>query len=197
MYPGFKYPIDEQVLKSKLLETSYGNQEQAWEKFELYLAQQKPIFTESKKTRLSLMIPPQLLLRGFLAVLIILPSLLFYRQFNTQIPAALHKAQVTTTSKKENNKAVLTTQAPPLPVLTVESITRPESEPVLNSKVELPKKREEPAKALSAGLHTDTLSKTNQTLPASQSTNAAAVSPSHDKASSTPLESTGELNEQL
>ena len=193
MHPGFKYPIDEQVLRSKLLENSSGNKEQAWEKFELYLSQQKPIFTETKKTRLSLMIPPQLLFRGLLACLIILPSLLFYRQFNTQIPKAIDKAYATSASKTENHKAVQKTQPPQHPLVKPETTTSPESQPVLNAKENLPKKRTEHIKPLSLGLASDTLSKTKQTLPASQST----VSSSPDKGSPAPLESTGELNEQL
>jgi len=103
MNPGFKYPIDESVLRSKLLETPSTSMDQAWEKFEVYLSQQKPIFTEAKRNRIYFMIHPKLLLRVFLACLIILPSLLFYRQFNSKIPQAIAKVSANTEPSRKKN----------------------------------------------------------------------------------------------
>jgi hypothetical protein len=121
MNAGFKYPIDQNVLRSKLLESTSANMEQAWEKFEGYLAQQKPIFTGSKKTRINLMIQPSILLRGFLAALIILPSLLFYQQFNAKIPAAIEKAY--SSSVSNNKKKTIEIQKPVSAVVTQSTTT--------------------------------------------------------------------------
>lgn len=106
MKPGYKYPIDESVLRSKLLETETSNMDQAWEKFESYLTQQKPLFSEEKKTRISLMIPPKIIFRSFMALAILLPSLIFYNQLNTKIPKAINKVASVSSVSKSSAKPV-------------------------------------------------------------------------------------------
>jgi hypothetical protein len=98
MNPVFKYPVDEQMLRSKLLETQPVDIEQAWEKFELYLSQQKPLFTTVKKNTLNLMIHPTLLFRVFLAGLIVLSSVFFYRQLNSKFSETLEKLHATSSA---------------------------------------------------------------------------------------------------
>jgi hypothetical protein len=204
MNPGYKYPIDENVLRSKLLENSSSNVEQAWEKFELYLSQQKPIFTESKKTRLALMIPPKLLFRGFLACLIILPSLLFYRQFNTQIPAAINKAYASSAVSKKEPKAI---QKP----IIITDLLNPAQSSELNSQPELLKQnplslvsekqtlKESPKRRvlLPASGHQDTTSKNSAVQLAIPNASANTIPVPTDKVISSQTEQSGELNEQL
>ena len=84
------------------------------------------------------MIQPSILLRGFLAALIILPSLLFYQQFNAKIPAAIGRAYVApvqTNKKKtiESKKPAPAIVAQPQAlVAAIETTPLPES-PVLGS----------------------------------------------------------------
>lgn len=89
MNPGFKFPIDENMLRSKLQETKPSNMEKAWEQFESYLSQQKPLFVPAKRTRLYWSVHPRYFFRGLIACLLVLPTLIFYRQFNSAIPKAI------------------------------------------------------------------------------------------------------------
>jgi hypothetical protein len=203
MNPGFKYPVDENVLRSKLLETTANNMDQAWEGFELYLAQQKPIFTESKKTHFALMIPPKLLLRGFLACLIILPSLLFYRQFNAKIPAAIDKAYAPSKGAGTNDPAV-TRSSPPDAVQKPAVLTEPEPLPQtlglnsgLGAQEELVKKTTKRLIASHGIQSADSAAYKPKALPA-RSGHTSTISPaSLDVVSPPQTEQTGELNEQL
>lgn len=204
MNPGFKYPIDGNVLRSKLLENTSNNMEQAWEGFEHYLAQQKPIFTESKKTRIALMIPQKLFLRGFLACLIILPSLLFYRQFNAKIPAAINKAYASSAvSKKELREIQKTELAVQVqkPTLSTELNTGAEplniSVPAGASGEQALKKGTKHPKTITAKTHRDTSSGKPGLLPAAQSASPSVIPTPADKIVPPQIEQTGELNEQL
>ncbi len=200
MQAGFKYPIDEEVLRSKLLHTSSANKEQAWEKFEQYLSQQQPVFPEPKKKHLALMIPPQLLLRGVLACLIILPTLLFYRHFNTSIPAALQKARHSANVSKIQHNSVKPAQQ----VLNLSSISpvHPLTEPAEASSTALPaqaqstkpvSKKDKPLKTISSADSAHS-SVAVPVLPTSPENKLEA---SAEKTLLPQPEQTGELNEQL
>jgi len=203
MNPGYKYPIDESVLRSKLLETTSSSMDKAWEGFEHYLSQQKPIFTESKKTRLSLMISPKLLLRGFLAGLIILPSILFYKQFNAKIPAAIHKVYAPTAAAERKATAVSNSpvRAEAQMPVSVPVSTLPKEALMLNS---APKSQNLPAKITATPAHKQSLVHLADTVFADQKAASSAGSqtvipaPAEQVIPGSPqIEQSGELNEQL
>ncbi len=203
MNPGFKYPIDENVLRNKLLHTHTNNIEQAWENFEHYLQKQKPICSESKKTKLSLMIPASVLFRAFLACMIILPSLLFYKQFNTKIPAALDKAVTSTkVSTTEHKKEKASLQHVPVQV------------PIINNETNAANKTIEPQLSVASEekkpKHSNKVLKTNKPAIQSDSSDEKIKIPNTatdlaPKNGSLPqnqitlpqIEQSGELNEQL
>ncbi len=182
MNPGFKYPIDESVLRSKLLETPSTSMDQAWEKFEVYLSQQKPIFTEAKRNRIYFMIHPKLLLRGFLACLIILPSLLFYRQFNSKIPQAIAKVSGNTerSTKKKVEKLIvpqaqqIETREPVIEPLV--STLAPETALVSTPQDQSPKRERKRVSTLQALPVQETSALKAQTTSASETKTANSIS---------------------
>jgi len=88
------YRLDETLLRSKLTQGSAPNVEDAWTRFESYLSKQQAIHTRVKNHRRYNGINPAILLRGFIATLIIVPTLLFYNTVNSKLSGAEKKPLV-------------------------------------------------------------------------------------------------------
>ncbi|HQQ94010.1 MAG TPA: hypothetical protein PLQ93_05610 [Bacteroidia bacterium] len=92
---GFKYSLDENLLRSRLLEQVKSGLDGAWEKFESYMDQQKGSRSKTEKIHFRVSVHPGFLLRILIALFILSLSLFFYGKLNSGSPPFKSSAKQT------------------------------------------------------------------------------------------------------
>lgn len=89
----YTYPPDKSLLREKLSGINFSETPEAWQKFEQYWLQQKPIETPVKKQSRFVGIPLTLILRGFFALALVLISMGLYNTANSELPPVLKEVR--------------------------------------------------------------------------------------------------------
>lgn len=89
--PGaYTYPPDQKLLREKLSYLPKTDTQEAWENFERYWQDRKPVEQKVRRQFAFVGIPYTLLLRAFFALCLLGLSLLFYNTVNAKLPAVMH-----------------------------------------------------------------------------------------------------------